>query len=100
MRLGETVAGVLRRDPNSDFMHGRSGQVGPRKPTEIGIHAVRGGDVIGDHTVMFVGGGERVELSHKVSTRDAFVKGSLRAARFLVGKAPGKYSMAQVLGLD
>jgi 4-hydroxy-tetrahydrodipicolinate reductase len=99
LRLGESVAGALRRDPNKDFVNGRGGQVGPRKPTEIGFHAVRGGDIVGEHTVMFAGGGERVELIHRVTTRDAFVKGSIRAARFLVGKAPGKYTMEQVLGL-
>jgi 4-hydroxy-tetrahydrodipicolinate reductase len=100
LRLGETVASALRRDPKSDFVHGRRGQVGARRPTEIGFHAVRGGDIIGEHTVLFAGGGERIELTHRVSTRDAFVKGAMRAARFLVGKAPGKYSMEQVLGLE
>jgi 4-hydroxy-tetrahydrodipicolinate reductase len=100
LRLGESVAGALGRDPNTDFVHGRSGQPGARKPTEIGFHAIRGGDIVGEHTVLFVGGGERIELSHRLNTRDALVKGSLRAARFLVGKAAGKYSMEQVLGLD
>jgi 4-hydroxy-tetrahydrodipicolinate reductase len=67
---------------------------------EIGVLAVRGGDVIGDHTVMFLGQGERIELVHRATNRDLFARGALRAARFLAGKAAGRYSMADVLGTE
>lgn len=100
LRLGETVAAALKRDPKQDFRHGRSGATGPRKPSEIGFHAIRAGDIIGEHTVIFCGMGERIELSHRVHTRDTFALGALRAARFLLGKPPGRYSMEQVLGLE
>jgi 4-hydroxy-tetrahydrodipicolinate reductase len=76
---------------------GREGNVGPRKPEEIGIFAVRGGDVIGDHTVHLLGLGERLELTHRATNRDLFARGAIRAARYLVGKAPGRYSMRDVL---
>lgn len=78
-------------------VHGREGNVGPRQAEEIGVHAVRGGDVIGDHTVHLLGPGERLELTHRATNRDLFARGALRAARFLVGKAPGRYTMADVL---
>jgi 4-hydroxy-tetrahydrodipicolinate reductase len=74
--------------------------VGERPRGEIGIHAVRGGDVVGDHTVIFAADGERVELAHKASNREAFAKGALTAARWLQGRAPGLYSMRDVLGLE
>ncbi len=79
--------------------HGRQGITGERKPNEVGIHALRGGDVIGDHTVMFAALGERVELTHKASDRSIFARGSLRAAHWLVGRGPGVYDMQDVLGL-
>ncbi|MFT3780722.1 MAG: 4-hydroxy-tetrahydrodipicolinate reductase [Nibricoccus sp.] len=79
--------------------HGREGITGERQPTEVGIHALRGGDVIGDHTVMFAALGERVELTHKASDRNIFARGSLRAAHWLVGRSPGVYDMQDVLGL-
>ncbi len=79
--------------------HGRQGITGERTSTEIGIHAVRGGDVVGDHTVMFATVGERVELTHKASSRDTFANGALRAARWVVQRAPGIYDMQDVLGL-
>jgi 4-hydroxy-tetrahydrodipicolinate reductase len=79
--------------------HGRVGAVGARTRAEIGVHALRGGDVVGDHTVMFAGEGERVELTHKASTRDTFARGALRAALFLAGAKPGLYTMADILGL-
>jgi 4-hydroxy-tetrahydrodipicolinate reductase len=77
---------------------GREGNVGPRKAEEIGVFAVRGGDVVGDHTVHLMGPGERLELTHRATSRDLFARGALRAARSLVGKAPGRYSMDDVLG--
>lgn len=78
-------------------VHGREGNVGPRASDEIGVLAVRGGDVIGDHTVHFLGPGERIELTHRATSRDLFARGALRAARFVVGKAPGRYAMGDVL---
>ena len=79
--------------------YGRSGIVGERTAEEIGIHSVRGGDVVGDHTVIFAGPGERVELAHKASTRETFANGALRAARWVVNQKPGLYDMQDVLGL-
>lgn len=79
--------------------HGRHGITGERKPTEVGIHALRGGDVVGDHTVIFAALGERVELTHKASDRAIFARGALRAAQWLVGQKPGVYDMQDVLAL-
>jgi 4-hydroxy-tetrahydrodipicolinate reductase len=98
--LGKAVAKALKRDAKKDFTHGRDGKPGARKPTEIGFHAIRAGDIVGEHTVIFGGRGERVELVHRAHTRDTFAMGALRAARFLVGKPAGRYTMDQVLGLD
>jgi 4-hydroxy-tetrahydrodipicolinate reductase len=86
--LGRTE-GVLR--------HGRAGAVGPRTPDEIGMHAVRGGDIVGDHTVVLAGPGERLEITHRVSTRDVFALGAIEAAGFLARQSAGLYSMADVL---
>ncbi|MFN7339731.1 MAG: 4-hydroxy-tetrahydrodipicolinate reductase [Opitutia bacterium] len=80
--------------------HGRSGLVGERTPSEIGVHALRGGDVIGDHTVLFASDGERLELTHKASSRTIFAQGALRAARWVVGKPAGLHGMEAVLGLE
>ncbi len=79
--------------------HGREGIVGERTNSEIGIHAIRGGDVVGDHTVIFAANGERVELTHKASSRDTFANGALRAAQWIVNQQPGIYNMQDVLGL-
>lgn len=79
--------------------HGRAGITGERTATEVGIHALRGGDVVGDHTVMFAALGERLELTHKASDRGIFARGALRAAGWIVGQAPGVYDMQDVLGL-
>lgn len=79
--------------------HGRAGITGSRPDAEIGVHALRGGDVVGDHTVMFAGPGERVELSHRASDRSIFAQGALRAAQWVVGRSPGHYLMEDVLGL-
>jgi 4-hydroxy-tetrahydrodipicolinate reductase len=79
------------------FVHGREGKPGARATSEIGVHAVRGGDVIGDHTVLFLGQGERIELTHRASSRELFATGALRVARWIVGKPPGRYGMADVL---
>ena len=79
--------------------HGRHGIVGERTDTEIGMHAVRGGDVVGDHTVIYAATGERVELTHKASSRETFARGALRAAVWAHGRHPGLYDMQDVLGL-
>ncbi len=83
----------------TDVTHGRLGNIGPRKPREIGMHTLRGGDVVGDHTVMFAADGERVELTHKASSRLTFAAGAVRAAVWLQDKPPGLYDMQDVLGL-
>jgi 4-hydroxy-tetrahydrodipicolinate reductase len=97
--LANTLAEVRNLQYNEDVRHGRLGDVGARTATEIGMHAVRGGDVVGDHTVIFAALGERVELTHKASSRDIFARGALRAALWAHGKAPGIYDMRDVLGL-
>ena len=79
--------------------HGRDGNIGERSDMEIGVHAVRGGDVVGDHTVIFAGEGERLELTHRATSRETFARGALRAARWIIGKPAGLYSMEDVLGL-
>ncbi|BCU77824.1 4-hydroxy-tetrahydrodipicolinate reductase [Luteolibacter sp. LG18] len=83
----------------TDIAHGRVGNVGPRKPREIGMHTLRGGDVVGDHTVVFAADGERVELTHKASSRLTFAAGAVRAAAWLADKPAGLYDMQDVLGL-
>jgi len=82
-----------------DVAHGRCGNIGPRKPREIGMHTLRGGDVVGDHTVLFAADGERVELTHKASSRMTFAAGAVRAASWLEGQPVGLYDMQDVLGL-
>jgi 4-hydroxy-tetrahydrodipicolinate reductase len=98
-RLAEILAEVRELDYDKNVMHGREGMVGERQKAEIGMHAVRGGDVVGDHTVIYANVGERVELTHKASSRDTFAKGALRAARWAQGQKPGLYDMQDVLGL-
>ena len=84
--------------PASKPIHGRQGLPGARPAGEIGVHAVRGGDVIGDHVVHLLGRGERLELTHRATSRDVFAHGALRAARWLTGKPAGSYTLRQVLG--
>jgi 4-hydroxy-tetrahydrodipicolinate reductase len=86
-------------DAGKNLAHGRVGMIGERPEAEIGVHSIRGGDVVGDHTVIFAGQGERLELAHKASSRETFAAGALRAARWIIGKPPGLYSMENVLGL-
>src|SRR6185295_8095691 len=81
-----------------DPICGREGNVGPRRDAEVGMLALRGGDVIGDHSVHLFGPGERIELTHRATNRDLFARGALAAAKFLVGKPPGRYTMADVVG--
>jgi 4-hydroxy-tetrahydrodipicolinate reductase len=99
LAMGEAVAHALGRDLKSHAVYGREGVTGERDPSTIGFATVRGGDIVGDHTVLFAGTGERVEISHKATSRVGFAQGSLRAARFLNGRAPGLYSMTDVLGI-
>ncbi|MHB8764180.1 MAG: 4-hydroxy-tetrahydrodipicolinate reductase [Deferrisomatales bacterium] len=99
LALGESVARALGRDLAVHGVHGREGLVGERTPLEIGFHAVRAGDVVGDHTVVFGGLGERVELTHKATSRETFAQGALRAARWLPRQPAGLYDMLDVLGL-
>lgn len=97
--LVEILADVRGGQMKDLARHGRHGIVGERTAAEIGVHALRGGDVVGDHTVMFAAMGERVELTHKASSRDTFANGALRAAAWVVGQKPGLYTMQHVLGL-
>lgn len=97
--LAEVIAKAKGWDYDKDVRHGRVGLVGARTKHEIGMHSIRGGDVVGDHTVLFAAAGERVELTHKASSRDTFAKGALRAARFLMTAPAGYYDMQDVLNL-
>ena len=99
MELGRIVAKALGRDVQKNSVFGRKGDIGERKPKEIGFHAIRGGDIVGEHTVLFAGTGERVEVTVRSQSRLTYANGALRAAKFLQGKNPGLYSMADVLGL-
>jgi len=98
-KLAEILCEVRKLDYAKDVRHGREGLIGERPAKEIGLHSIRGGDVVGDHMVTFAGAGERLELAHKASSRETFAAGALRAARWIVGKPPGLYSMEDVLGL-
>ena len=99
VRLAERAAEALGLDYNTDVAHGREGMIGERPQRQIGMHAIRGGDIVGEHTVSFVGKGERVELTHKAHNRDNFARGSLIAAEFCAQAKPGLYDMQDVLGL-
>ncbi len=96
LRLAE--AAQRGRTEQTRLVHGRQGQPGARKDEEIGMHALRGGDVIGDHTVHLFGGGERLELTHRATSRDVFAHGALRAARWVAGRPARTYSLSDVLG--
>jgi 4-hydroxy-tetrahydrodipicolinate reductase len=97
--LAEILAAARKLHLAESARHGRAGIVGERKQSEIGIHSIRGGDVVGDHTVIFANTGERLELTHKASSRDTFANGALRAALWVVKQKPGLYDMQDVLGL-
>jgi 4-hydroxy-tetrahydrodipicolinate reductase len=99
VRLAEIAAEALGRDPAKDLAYARHGMIGERPPRQIGVQSLRGGDVVGEHTVFLVGDGERVEITHRASSRDQFARGALRAARWIVGRPPGLYDMSDVLGL-
>jgi len=100
LAMGHSVAKGLKRDLNEVAVYGREGQTGARNKETIGFATVRGGDVVGDHTVMFLGEGERVEITHKASSRMSFAKGAVRAAVWLEGKQAGLYEMRDVLELN
>lgn len=97
--LAEILADVRKQQLKEVLRHGRRGLTGERTAAEIGMHALRGGDVVGDHTVIFAANGERLELTHKASSRETFAQGALRAAAWVVGQPAGLYTMQDVLGL-
>ncbi|MEY4738396.1 MAG: hypothetical protein RL302_2715 [Pseudomonadota bacterium] len=99
LKMGEVIADALGRDLKDCAVYAREGVTGERDPSSIGFATIRGGDIVGDHTVLFAGIGERIEVSHKSSSRVTYAQGSLRAVRFLAGKPPGLYDMFDVLGL-
>ncbi len=99
LKLGEYAAKGLGKNLDNIAVYGRQGIIGERKKQEIGIMSLRGGDVVGDHTVIFAGLGERIELSHKATSRDTFALGALRAAKWVIDKVPGLYNMQDVLGI-
>jgi 4-hydroxy-tetrahydrodipicolinate reductase len=99
LKMGEVVAAALGRDLKQCAVYGREGITGERDPSTIGFATVRGGDIVGDHTVMFCGTGERIEIAHKSASRATYAQGALRAARFLMDKPHGLFDMNDVLGL-
>ncbi len=99
LRLGQAAAEDLGRDFEEVARFERHGNIGERKPNEIGMQTIRGGDIVGEHTVMFIGDGERIELTHRAQSRDNFAKGVVRAVKWIYGKPPGTYTMKDVLAL-
>ena len=99
LKMGEVIAEALRRDLKDCAVYAREGVTGERDPSSIGFATIRGGDIVGDHTVLFAGTGERIEITHKSSSRSTYAQGSLRAARFLAGQKSGLFDMFDVLGL-
>jgi 4-hydroxy-tetrahydrodipicolinate reductase len=99
LKMGEVIASALGRDLKECAVYAREGVTGERDPSSIGFATIRGGDIVGDHTVLFAGTGERIEISHKSSSRATYAQGSLRAARFLAGRKSGLFDMFDVLGL-
>ncbi|WP_118182200.1 4-hydroxy-tetrahydrodipicolinate reductase [Paraburkholderia phosphatilytica] len=99
LMMGEAVAGALGRKLDDVAVYGREGITGERDPSTIGFSAIRGGDIVGDHTVLFAGIGERIEITHKSASRQSYAQGALRAVRFLEGHASGLFDMQDVLGL-
>ncbi|MES2740749.1 MAG: 4-hydroxy-tetrahydrodipicolinate reductase [Pseudomonadota bacterium] len=100
LKMGEVVADALGRDLKQCAVYGREGVTGARDPSTIGFATIRGGDIVGDHTVLFAGIGERIEISHKSSSRVTYAHGALRAARFLAGRPSGLFDMGDVLALN
>jgi 4-hydroxy-tetrahydrodipicolinate reductase len=100
LKMGEVVAAALGRDLKACAVYAREGVTGERDPSTIGFSTIRGGDIVGDHTVLFAGTGERIEITHKSGSRATYAQGSLRAVRFLAGKKSGLFDMFDVLGLN
>jgi 4-hydroxy-tetrahydrodipicolinate reductase len=99
LKMGEVIAEAIGRDLKDCAVYERYGHTGERDPSTIGFSSIRGGDIVGDHTVLFAGTGERIEITHKSASRATYAQGSLRAARFLAGRPAGLYDMFDVLGL-
>ena len=99
LKMGEVIAGALGRDLKDCAVYDRYGVTGERDPSSIGFASIRGGDIVGDHTVLFAGAGERIEITHKSASRSTYAQGSLRAVRYLAAQKPGLYDMFDVLGL-
>ena len=99
VRMGEILADTLNRDIATDAVYGREGITGERERRTIGFHSLRGGDIVGEHTVTFAGTGERIEITHRAGSRENFAAGAVRAVRFVAGREPGLYGMDEVLGL-
>lgn len=99
LKMGEVIAEALGRDLKDCAVYAREGVTGERDPSSIGFATIRGGDIVGDHTVLFAGTGERIEVTHKSSSRVTYAQGSLRAARFLAGRSAGLFDMFDVLNL-
>jgi len=99
LRLGEAAAEGLARDFSSVARYQRHGNIGERKEKEIGMQSIRAGDIVGEHTVMFCGAGERIELTHRALSRDNFAKGVVRAVKWVSDKPSGMYTMKEVLGI-
>src|SRR5258708_19999910 len=98
LRLAEVAASALGLDPQAALVYERHGDATARAPGTIGVQSLRGGDVVGDHTVLFLADGERLEVTHRASSRDNFARGAVRAARFLVPQKPGLYDIQDILG--
>ena len=99
LAMGQTIANALGRDLQQHAVFTREGNTGPRDPSSIGFATIRGGDIVGDHTVLFAGIGERIEISHKSSSRATYAQGALRAAQFIAAESVGLFDMQDVLGL-
>ncbi|TSA03144.1 MAG: 4-hydroxy-tetrahydrodipicolinate reductase [Nitrospiraceae bacterium] len=99
LKIAQVLADATGRDLDKVAVYGRKGMIGERKRGEIGIQVIRAGDIVGDHTVLFGGPGERIEVTHRAQSRDTFARGALRAARWVVTRPPGLYDMHDVLGL-
>jgi 4-hydroxy-tetrahydrodipicolinate reductase len=99
LKMGEVAAQALRRNLTECAVYGRQGVTGERRAETIGFATVRGGDIVGDHTILFAGTGERIEITHRAASRATYAQGALRAARFVAGRRSGLYDMHDVLGL-
>ncbi len=99
LKMGEVIADALGRDLKDCAVYGREGVTGERDPSTIGFATIRGGDIVGDHTVLFAGTGERIEITHRAASRATYAQGSLRAARYLAGRRSGLFDMNAVLGI-